>query len=90
MVQATRQNADSGCKMRSRPPEGKIKLDEEQKRRDAFTARRMMSASHAESPSSSVEHERRAQPSKRPRIAPSCKTSQHKDFREQTQRVKQT
>ena len=79
--------------------EGKIKLDEEQKRRDAFTARRMMSASHApvaESPSSSVEHEGRAQPSKRanqkpiPPTAPSCKTSQHKDRREQTQRVKQT
>ena len=52
--------------------EGKIKLDEEQKRRDAFTARGMMSASHApvaESPSSSVEHEGRAQPSKRARIA---------------------
>ena len=52
--------------------EGKIKLDEEQKRRDAFKARRMMSASHApvaESPSSSFEHERRAQPSKRARIA---------------------
>ena len=48
--------------------EGKIKLDEEQKRRDAFTARRMMSASHApvaESPSSSVEHEGRAQPKKK-------------------------
>ena len=58
--------------------EGKIKLDEEQKRRDAFTARRMMSASHApvaESPSSSVEHERRAQPSKRARIASEADSS---------------
>ena len=58
--------------------EGKIKLDEEQKRRDAFTARRMMSASHApvaESPSSSVEHERRTQPSKRARIASEADSS---------------
>ena len=50
----------------SNTSEGKTKLNEEQKRRDAFTARRMMSASHvpvADSPSSSVEHERRAQPS---------------------------
>ena len=56
----------------------KIKLDEEQKRRDAFTARRMMSASHApvaESPSSSVEHERRAQPCKRARIASEADSS---------------
>ena len=70
MVQVTRQNANSGYKMRCRPPrEGKIKLDEEeQKRRDAFTARRMMSASHApvaESPSSSVEHEGRAESKKK-------------------------
>ena len=58
--------------------EGKIKLSEEQKRRDAFTARRMMSASHvpvAESHSSSVEHERRAQPSKRARIASEADSS---------------
>ena len=58
--------------------EGKIKLSEEQKRRDAFTARRMMSASHVpveESHSSSVEHERRAQPSKRARIASEADSS---------------
>ena len=68
----------------SNTSEGKTKLDEEQKRRDAFTARRMMSASHVpvvESPSSNIEHEGRAPP---------CKTSQHKDPWEQTQRVKQT
>ena len=56
----------------SNTSEGKTKLDEEQKRRDAFTAKRMMSASHvpvAESPSSNIEHEGRAQPSKRARIA---------------------
>ena len=56
----------------SNTSEGKTKLSEEQKRRDAFTARRMMSASHvpvADSPSSSVEHERRARPSKRARVA---------------------
>ena len=56
----------------SNTSEGKIKLSDEQKRRDAFTARSMMSASHvlvADSPSSSVEHERRAQPRKRARIA---------------------
>ena len=47
----------------SNTSEGKTKLDEEQKRRDAFTARRMMSASHV---------------------------PEHKDRREQTQRVKQT
>ena len=62
----------------SNTSEGKTKLSEEQKRRDAFTARRMMSASHvpvAESPSSSVEHERRAQPSKRARIASEADSS---------------
>ena len=56
----------------SNTSEGKNKPSEEQKRRDAFTARRMMPASHvpvADSPSSSVEHERRAQPSKRARVA---------------------
>ena len=55
----------------SNTSEGKTKLSEEQKRRDAFTARRMMSASHvpvADSPSGSVEHERRTQPSKRARV----------------------
>ena len=58
--------------------EVKIKLDEEQKRRDAFTARRTMAASHtpvAKSPSSSVEHERRAQPSKRARITSEADSS---------------
>ena len=50
-------------KMRCRPPErARIKLDEEQKRRDAFTARRddvrHPHAPVAESPSSSVEHEK--------------------------------
>ena len=62
----------------SNTSEGKTKLDEEQKRRDAFTARRMMSASHvpvAESPSSSIEHEKRAQPSKRARIASEADSS---------------
>ena len=56
----------------SNTSEGTTKLNEEHKRRDAFTARRMMSASHvpvAESPSSSIEFEKRAQPSKRARIA---------------------
>ena len=62
----------------SNTSEGKTKLSEEQKRRDAFTARRMMSASHvpvAESPSSSIEHEKRAQPSKRARIASEADSS---------------
>ena len=75
-VQVTRQNADSGYKIKS--SEGKTKLSEEQKRRDAFTARRMMSASHvpvAESPSGSIEHEKRAQPSKRARIASEADSS---------------
>ena len=56
----------------SNTSDGKNKLNEEQKRRDAFTARRMMSASHIlveDSSSSRVEHERRVQPSKRARIA---------------------
>ena len=56
----------------SNTSDGKNKLNEEQKRRDAFTARRMMSASHIpveESSSSRVKHERRVQPSKRARIA---------------------
>ena len=56
----------------SNTSDGKDKLNEEQKRRDAFTARRMMSASHIpveDSSSSRVEHERRVQPSKRARIA---------------------
>ena len=56
----------------SNTSEGKTKLDEERKRRDAFTARRMTSASHVpvtESPSSNIEQEGRAQPSKRVRIA---------------------
>ena len=47
----------------SNTSEGKTKLDNEQKRRDAFTARRMMSASHvpvAESPGSSIEHEKKS------------------------------
>ena len=62
----------------SNTSEGKTKLSEEQKRRDAFTARRMMSASHvpvAESPSGSIEHEKRAQPSKRARIASEADSS---------------
>ena len=62
----------------SNTSEGKTKLNEEQKRRDAFTARRMMSASHvpvAESPSSSIEYEKRAQPSKRARIASEADSS---------------
>ena len=62
----------------SNTSEGKTKPDEERKRRDAFTARRMMSASHvpvAESPSSSIEHEKRAQPSKRARIASEADSS---------------
>ena len=45
----------------SNTSEGKTKLDEEQKRRDAFTARRMMSASHVPVAES--------QPCKRARIA---------------------
>ena len=40
--------------------EGKIKLDEEQKRRDAFTARRMMSASHAPVASNTKEEHSQA------------------------------
>ena len=55
----------------SNTSKGKNKLNEEQKRRDAFTARRMMSASNvpAEGSSSSrVEHERRVPPNKRARI----------------------
>ena len=62
----------------SNTSEGKTKLNEEQKRRDAFTARRMMSASHvpvAESLSRSIEHEKRAQPSKRARIASEADSS---------------
>ena len=62
----------------SNTSEGKIKLNEEQKRRDAFTARRMMSASHvpvAESPSSSIEHEKGTQPNKRARIASEAESS---------------
>ena len=56
----------------SNTSDGKNKLNVEQKRRDAFTARRMMSASHIpveESSSSRVEHEKRVLPSKRARIA---------------------
>ena len=62
----------------SNTSEGKIKLNEEQERRDAFTARRMMSASHvpvAESHSSSIEHEKRTQPRKRARIASEAESS---------------
>ena len=62
----------------SNTSEGKTKLNEEQKRRDAFTARRMMSASRvpvAESPRGSIEHEKRAQPSKRARIASEADSS---------------
>ena len=62
----------------SNTSEGKAKLSEEQKRRDAFTARRMMSASHvpvAESPSGSTEHEKGAQPCKRARIASEADSS---------------
>ena len=55
----------------SNTSDGKNKLNEEQKRRDAFTAIRMMSASHIpveEVPVARVEHERRVQPSKRARV----------------------
>ena len=71
----------------SNTSEGKTKLSEEQKRRDAFTARRMMSASHfpvAESPSSSIEHEKRAQPSKRARIASEAVSSHSTVMRDVT------
>ena len=60
-------NHSTECRQRlqdqmSNTSEGKAKLSEEQKRRDAFTARRMMSASHvpvAGSPSGSTEHEKK-------------------------------
>ena len=69
MAQATRRNADSGLQHEmSTTREGQRSSWMRSRRgENAFTARRMMSASHApvaESPSSSFEHERRAQPSK--------------------------
>ena len=71
----------------SNTSDGKNKLNEEQKRRDAFTARSMMSASHipvAESSSSRVEHERRVQPSKRARIASEAEFSNNTVMQDDT------
>ena len=67
--------------------EGKIKLDEEQKRRDAVTTRRMMSTPHApvaRSPGNRLEHERRAQPSKTARIASETDSSNSTVMRDVT------
>ena len=71
----------------SNTSDGKNKLNEEQKRRDAFTARRRMSASHIpveESPSSITEHERRVQPSKRARIASEAEFSNNTVMQDDT------
>ena len=77
--------------------EGKIKLDEEQKRRDAFTARRMMTASHTPV-TDGAGHDGQARSSKRARTTseidiptpPSCMTSRRKDHRGWSQRARQT
>ena len=71
----------------SNTSDGKNKLNEEQKRRDAFTARRRMSASHIpveESSSSRAEHERRVQPSKRARIVSEAEFSDNTVMQDDT------
>ena len=67
------QNADSRQDQMSNTSEGKTKLDEEQKRRDALHSQKDECRHHTfqsqRVPSSNIEHEGRAQPSKRARKA---------------------